>query len=812
MEKFLLIILLTFSFNGFSQCTSWQTVNFDSYEYTTNCPYIIPGQVVHLSPQLSPAFGPSFTGSRHLYLNFQALGAAFSRPYSVCVGETYRISFYHRDAWGGANNTTFNIYDQNDLLLSTTNVPWTGTAWNNFVSPELTATTTTLRLEIVNNTMVGNNDMVVDDMQLEVCSIVENEQLNVCGGGTVNLFDSFSGSMPLGGTWSGPSTLNNGNLGTFDSNIHQSGVYTYTFPDASPCPTPYGSVEVMSPNQINLGNDTVVCGSGIVLDAGANFDYYNWSTGETTQTINVTSTGTYSVSAGSTGGNLIVNGDFESGATGFSSDYVQGTGGTWGVVSVEGTYDVSTSPSLSHNNFMSCGDHTTGSGNMMVVNGAGTLGLNVWCQTVNVNPNSDYIFSAWISNALNDPAVANLQFFVNGVQIGSSFSTSPNGCTWEQFNDFWNSGMSTTANICIVNQNAGVSGNDFVLDDLYFSEVCINTDEIEVTMETLTVDAGQNITFCPNAPESVTAVSNDANAQFVWNQSSNGATFNPTTAGWQVVEVTSQSGCVVSDSLMVTITPMNWGIDLIESYPTDCGLTNGAVTVQTNGTFDSPPYYTWSGPGPNSANQINATVFTNLASGWYYLTIESNGCFLYDSAFVNSNNLPIASTTPTPATGSSPLDVSFLNNSQNATNYYWDFGNGTQGTTNNLDPQSATYLETGVYTVMLVASQGDCFDTVYTQITVIDQPFVNVPNVITANGDGVNDVFEVKTQSIAEYHLIILNRWGASVFETDDLTNHWDGSLAGEKLSEGTYFYKIEMTDLNGESIKKHGFVQLIRH
>ena len=84
--------------------------------------------------------------------------------------------------------------------------------------------------------------------------------------------------------------------------------------------------------------------------------------------------------------------------------------------------------------------------------------------------------------------------------------------------------------------------------------------------------------------------------------------------------------------------------------------------------------------------------------------------------------------------------------------------------------------------------------------------------VLSDHGDGVNDVFEVKTQSIAEYHLIILNRWGASVFETDDLTNHWDGSLSGEKLSEGTYFYKIEMTDLNGESIKKHGFVQLIRN
>ncbi|MGB0981792.1 MAG: hypothetical protein ACPGUH_06795, partial [Winogradskyella sp.] len=45
---------------------------------------------------------------------------------------------------------------------------------------------------------------------------------------TVNLFDFLNGSPDTGGVWSGPSTLNNGHLGTFDNNIHQEGNYTYT--------------------------------------------------------------------------------------------------------------------------------------------------------------------------------------------------------------------------------------------------------------------------------------------------------------------------------------------------------------------------------------------------------------------------------------------------------------------------------------------------------------------------------------------------------------------------------------------------------
>src|SRR5690606_39256774 len=115
-----------------------------------------------------------------------------------------------------------------------------------------------------------------------------------------------------------------------------------------------------------------------------------------------------------------------------------------------------------------------------------------------VNPNTDYLFSAWITNALNDPNVAVLQFSINGAQLGNPFSTTPNGCDWLEFNEPWNSGITTSAEICIVNQNTTEGGNDFALDDISFNEICAVTDTIEVLIDPTQVDAGADLTFCPN--------------------------------------------------------------------------------------------------------------------------------------------------------------------------------------------------------------------------------------------------------------------------------------------------------------------------
>src|SRR5437868_13761019 len=89
---------------------------------------------------------------------------------------------------------------------------------------------------------------------------------------------------------------------------------------------------------------------------------------------------------------LVVNGDFENGNTSFTSAYSYTPNN-----STEGQYWVATAAQVpSWNGAMwSAGDHTSGTGNFLLVNGSPSTGTDVWCQTLTVTPNTDYIFSAW---------------------------------------------------------------------------------------------------------------------------------------------------------------------------------------------------------------------------------------------------------------------------------------------------------------------------------------------------------------------------------------------------------------------------------
>src|SRR5215211_2248801 len=158
--------------------------------------------------------------------------------------------------------------------------------------------------------------------------------------------------------------------------------------------------------------------------------------------------------------NLIVNGNFEAGNTGFTSGYTYSPGN----MTLAATYDVLTNPTSSHPSAATFGDHTSGAGRMMAVNGANFAGPVVWSQSVTVTANTDYQFSAWVASWFFQ-APAQLRFLINGVQVGTFTAPSTSG-VWQQFVVNWNSGASTSAAIQIIDLNTENSGNDFALDDL----------------------------------------------------------------------------------------------------------------------------------------------------------------------------------------------------------------------------------------------------------------------------------------------------------------------------------------------------------
>ena len=102
-------------------------------------------------------------------------------------------------------------------------------------------------------------------------------------------------------------------------------------------------------------------------------------------------------------------------------------------------------------------------------------GLNVWCQDIEIEPETTYITSGFNGNQ------ALLQFSINGETIGTSFSAPNTTGTWSEFNATWNSNTSTNAEICIVNQNTSGGGNDFGLDNISFSTLCTSSESITVT-------------------------------------------------------------------------------------------------------------------------------------------------------------------------------------------------------------------------------------------------------------------------------------------------------------------------------------------
>jgi len=81
-----------------------------------------------------------------------------------------------------------------------------------------------------------------------------------------------------------------------------------------------------------------------------------------------------------------------------------------------------------------------------------------------------------------------------------------------------------------------------------------------------------------------------------------------------------------------------------------------------------------------------------------------------------------------------------------------------------------------------------------------------IPNVITPNGDNINDVFTFDNSLIMAKKLTIFNRWGNVVYQTEDSFT-WDGTFNGKPCSDGVYYYIIEVS----ETIKTNGFLTLIR-
>ena len=86
-----------------------------------------------------------------------------------------------------------------------------------------------------------------------------------------------------------------------------------------------------------------------------------------------------------------------------------------------------------------------------------------------------------------------------------------------------------------------------------------------------------------------------------------------------------------------------------------------------------------------------------------------------------------------------------------------------------------------------------------------------VPNAFTPDGDGINDVFEIKGEEIKSFELWIYNRWGELIFHTTSINNFWDGRFKGVANQIDVYIWKIKYEDFQRKQGNLTGHVSLIR-
>lgn len=172
--------------------------------------------------------------------------------------------------------------------------------------------------------------------------------------------------------------------------------------------------------------------------------------------------------------NLVTNGDFEAGNSGFTSDYSYSPGGN----GAEGQYTVRSNPFPWNGNFLSLGDHTSGSGLMYVGNGAPNAGDIVWQSgSIALTSNTLYFFEAFVINVCCNPnygggnsdPILTFRISLDGgpsADLATRTLPASQAGVWFGLTSNFNSGSSSSVVLSLVNENTTRAGNDFALDDV----------------------------------------------------------------------------------------------------------------------------------------------------------------------------------------------------------------------------------------------------------------------------------------------------------------------------------------------------------
>ncbi|OUV72801.1 MAG: hypothetical protein CBC83_06395 [Flavobacteriales bacterium TMED123] len=308
----------------------------------------------------------------------------------------------------------------------------------------------------------------------------------------------------------------------------------------------------------------------------------------------------------------------------------------------------------------------------------------------------------------------------------------------------------------------------------------------------------------------------------LWNDGSVNSTNSGLMSGIYSVSVTDENGCIENASITL-VDPVALSIDLSIrdslTYNVSCfGICDGwALATAIGGTGSYT--YAWS-DGQTSA------LAEGLCSGSAYtITVtDANGCDQSNTTITFAQPPAFEAEVSTPnyfGPAKPPLDVTFADSTYLSTVhpmlFTWIWPDG------GIEPIAWEFGESGINTSYSFTDLGEnkvnlivlnrttgCADTIDFIIDV--QGLEEINNVFTPNGDGVNDVFVFENNGMDILSVMIFNRWGQKVFETDLRSPQWDGkNLKGNDELAGTYFYVLTAQGKDGYRYEEKGALILIR-
>ena len=397
----------------------------------------------------------------------------------------------------------------------------------------------------------------------------------------------------------------------------------------------------------------------------------------------------------------------------------------------------------------------------------------------------------------------------NGVLLGNvNGGSAPYSYTWNNSPGSFSVAVSTTANVIYTLSVTDANGCNSPID----------TAMINVSPP-LTLSISPTKTICAGTSSGLSANASGGNGIYQYNWQPNniaGQLISVNLNNTTVYTVTVNDGC--SQPVIATTTIF------VETVPTPTLLAN-----KYSGC--SPVCVSFTNTAFNPTLSIQNSLWT-FSDGSFATGQQPNHCFTNKGTFTATNSFTTTSGCKNTVQltnyinvfqkpdaefsasnylfeNSNP-EVNFYNNSANAINYFWDFGG--LGSSTLVNP-GHSFNEPGKYLVTLIAMNGFCSDTAYKIIERLPAYTFYAPNTFTPNNDKRNDFFfplgegwDVKT-----YSLMVFDRWGEKIYETDQVDGWWAGTFKGAEVKEDTYIWKVNLKDIFGMQHNYIGHIILVR-